>query len=83
MVTLTTSFFRLRADTKKGAVRRPVPVRIGCSSELKIGRGFTAVAAGFDVVGDFLVVVHRGQACALDGRDVEEDVLAARLGERR
>jgi len=41
---------------------------------------FFAVTAGFQLVGNFLVVVQAGQACALNSRDVYKHVRAAIVG---
>jgi hypothetical protein len=50
-------------------------------SSLKTAGGFfTAAAVAFDFVRDFLVFVQRTERGSLDGRGVDEDVLAAIIG---
>jgi hypothetical protein len=50
------------------------------SGEREVGCAFAAVTAGLDIEGHLLGVGKAGQARALDGGDVDEDVLAASVG---
>jgi hypothetical protein len=60
----------------EGRLRCPSPIRpLG----LQIGRGILA-ALVHHLVGDLLAFIEAAQARALDGADVDEDVLAAAIG---
>src|SRR6056297_272400 len=63
----------------RGTGGRPPPAPLP-SGQREIGRRLPSVAARLEVVGDLLVVGEAGQARALDGGDVDEDVLTALIG---
>src|SRR4051812_38585091 len=53
---------------------------LGSILRLQVDRAHTAVAAGFEIVAEALILIERGQAGALHRADVDESVVAAVIG---
>jgi hypothetical protein len=59
--------------------RRPADIRFGSGDGEVAGRGLAGLAIGDQLVGHDLAIDQLAEAGALDGADVDEDVLAAVL----
>src|SRR6056297_851815 len=79
LVPLSANWWRASNENgpRKGA--RKCQIKYAGSGQRDIRCGLAAIAAGFDVEGHFLVVGKAGQPCALDSRNMDENVLAAAL----
>src|SRR5215217_666146 len=68
----------VQKPTKKGPVGGPLENHQSCLAEQgEIGGGFLAVAADFDLIGHLVVFIQALQARTLNGRNMDEGILAA------